>query len=74
MVFMLTIERAKQLLNDPNISDSEAMEIRDSLRALAEIIFEKWAKEQRQPARDTKSANTPPDPIRNSQKTSEIEL
>ena len=43
---MLTLEQMKKLLNDPAISDSEALEIRDQLYALAEIIFEQWQKEK----------------------------
>jgi len=38
---MLSIERTKELLNDPTLSDKEAEEIRDGLRDLAEIIYEK---------------------------------
>jgi len=43
---MLTIEQTKKLLNDPNISDTEAEEIRDGFRLLAEVIFEKWQSEK----------------------------
>ncbi len=43
---MLTLEQVKKSLNDPSISDSEALEIRDQLYALAEIIFEQWQKEK----------------------------
>lgn len=43
---MLTLEQVKKLLNDPAISDDEALEIRDQLYALAEIIFEQWQKEK----------------------------
>jgi len=39
---MLSIERVKELLNDQNISDQKAREIRDDFRSLAEIIFEQW--------------------------------
>lgn len=38
---MLTIERVKELLNAPGLSDQEAMEARDHVRALVEIIFAK---------------------------------
>ena len=41
---MLTLEQVKKLLNDPAISDSEALEIRDHFYSLAEIIFEQWEK------------------------------
>ena len=43
---MLSVERTKQLLNDPTLSDKEVAEIRDEFRALAEIIFEKWQEER----------------------------
>lgn len=39
---MLSIERTKELLGRPNISDKEAETIRDSVRSLVELIFEKW--------------------------------
>ncbi len=44
---MLSIERTKQLINDPLLSDKEAEEIRDGFRALAEIIFETWREEKK---------------------------
>ncbi|MFH1866580.1 MAG: hypothetical protein ABIJ81_00650 [Patescibacteria group bacterium] len=44
---MLSIERTKQLLNDPTLSDKEVEEIRDGFRALAEVIFAKWQEERR---------------------------
>ena len=43
---MLSIEQARKILNDPNISDKEIEEIRDGFRMLAEIIFEKWQQEK----------------------------
>mgnify|MGYP001217471088 CR=1 FL=1 len=43
---MLTLEQVKKILDDPAISDQEALEIRDQLYALAEIIFEKWQQER----------------------------
>ena len=39
---MLSIEEIKELLNNQNISDQKAKEIRDDFRLLAEIIFELW--------------------------------
>lgn len=40
---MIPIERIKQLLDDPKISDEEAEKIRDGFRFLVEdIIFESW--------------------------------
>lgn len=43
---MLTIQQIKIMLNNPNISDEEATEIRDGFRSLAELIFEQWEKEK----------------------------
>ena len=37
---MLTPQRIKELLGDPNMSDTEAEAIRDELRSFAEIAFE----------------------------------
>lgn len=44
---MLSIERVKKLLDDPTISDDEAEKIRDDMRALVEIIFEKWMEDRK---------------------------
>jgi hypothetical protein len=43
---MLSIERTKQLLGKPGMSDEEAEKIRDSVRSFVEIIFEKWKGEK----------------------------
>lgn len=43
---MLSIERVKELMGDPKLSDEEAAEIRDSCRAIAEIMFEQWQHER----------------------------
>jgi hypothetical protein len=45
---MLNIERIKELLNNKNISDQEAKEIRDDFRSLAEIVFEQWQLKNRE--------------------------
>lgn len=39
---MLTLERTKELLDDPNLSDAEILAVRDGFRALAEVMFEQW--------------------------------
>jgi len=44
---MLSLERVKELLNDPALSDEEIKEIRDGLRLLAELIFEKWREDRK---------------------------
>ena len=43
---MLSIEHTKKILNDPTISDEEVEKIRDTFRALADIVFEKWQQEK----------------------------
>lgn len=50
---MLTLEQVKKSLNDPSISDSEALEIRDQMYSLAEIIFEQW-QQQREKERESR--------------------
>jgi hypothetical protein len=44
---MLTLEQMKKLLNDPSLTDSEILEIRDQLYSLAELIFEKWQQDRK---------------------------
>ena len=41
------IERAKELLDDPSLSDAEVEQIRDEFQSLVEIIFAKWKEERR---------------------------
>jgi len=43
---MLSVEKVKELLNDDNISDEEAEAIRDGLRDLAEIAYEKYRQDK----------------------------
>ena len=43
---MLTLEKMKELLDDPSLSDNQVLEIRDQLYSLAEIIFEKWQQDK----------------------------
>lgn len=43
---MLSIERTKELLGDPSLSDAEVEQIRDEFQILVEIIFEKWKGER----------------------------
>ena len=44
---MLTLEQMKKLLNDPSLTDSQVLEIRDQLYSLAELIFEKWQQDKK---------------------------
>lgn len=43
---MLSVERVKELVNDPKLSDKEIEEIRDGFFMLAEVIFEQWQAER----------------------------
>jgi len=44
---MLTIERVKKILNDPNLTDQQVEAIRDGFRALVEdVIFPAWLEER----------------------------
>ncbi len=43
---MLSINRVKELLNDPSLSDKEIEEIRDDFYQLSEIMFEQWQAER----------------------------
>ena len=43
---MLSVERVKELINDPNLSDKEIEEVRDGLFMLAEVMFEQWQAER----------------------------
>ena len=43
---MLSVERVKELLNDPKLSDKEIEEIRDQMYMLCEIMFDQWQAER----------------------------
>ena len=49
---MLSIEEARELLDDETLTDAEVTEIRDGFRILGEIIFEQWLSERKAPAQD----------------------
>lgn len=57
---MLSVERIKQLIGDPSLSDKKAEEIRDNLRFLAEIVFEKWDGERNQKIKSDVVQNSTP--------------
>lgn len=66
---MLSLERVKELLNDPTLSDEEIKEIRDGFHFLVEIIFEKWREDKKAgKLNGTESANTPMKCRKNRQK------
>jgi len=44
---MLSIERVKELINDPSLSDKEIEEIRYGFYQLSEIMFEQWMEERK---------------------------
>jgi hypothetical protein len=43
---MISLERAKQLINDPTLSDKQIEEIRDGFYMLSQVIFEQWQAER----------------------------
>lgn len=44
---MLTVERVKQILNDPNLTDEQVEEIRNGFHFLVEdVIFPAWLEER----------------------------
>ncbi|KKS79909.1 MAG: putative cytosolic protein [Candidatus Beckwithbacteria bacterium GW2011_GWA2_43_10] len=43
---MLSLERVKELLNDPKFSDKEVEEIRGGFYQLSELMFEQWQAER----------------------------
>ena len=42
---MISLERAKKLINDNSISDEETQRIVDCLYSIANLSFEKWLRE-----------------------------
>jgi hypothetical protein len=48
---MLSVERVKELLNDPKLSDKEIEEIRDHMYMLTELIFEQWMEDRKKTGR-----------------------
>ena len=59
---MISIERAKELLDDPTLSDAQVEQIRDEFQSLVEIIFAKW-KEERRKDHSQKSGDPPNQPV-----------
>ena len=43
---MLSLERVKEIMNGPDLTDQQIEEIRDSFQRLAEIVFEKWQEDE----------------------------
>lgn len=44
---MLSLEETKKILNNPDITDEEALEVRDHFYTLAELVFEKWQQDHK---------------------------
>ena len=57
---MLSVERVKELINDPKLSDKEIEEIRDQMYMLTEVIFEQWM-EERKKKRESEKKEKPED-------------
>ncbi len=52
---MLSVERVLEIVGDKTTSATEAEELRDACRAMAEIIYQKWSEERKT------SIGTPPE-------------
>ena len=60
---MLSVERVKELINDPKLSDKEIEEIRDQMYMLTELIFEQWmAKRTKAKENKEKAEQNPKEP------------
>lgn len=64
----VSLEKATQLINDPDIPDDEIRQIIDACQTLTEILFEKWIQDVKvknkmnvnnQPTYDSKSPLQP---------------
>lgn len=45
--YMLSIERVIEIIDDKSTTATEAEELRDASRAMAEIIYQKWNDERK---------------------------
>ena len=55
------LHEAKELLGDPNLTDQEIEEIKEQVRLMVEITYEKWLQDRRQ----SEGADAPPPTTRN---------
>ena len=44
----ISLEEARELLGNPNLTDQEVDEIKEQVRLLVEIIYEKWLQDRSQ--------------------------
>ncbi len=44
---MLSVERVLEIVDDKTTSATEAEELRDACRAMAEIVYQKWSDERK---------------------------
>jgi len=44
----ISLDRAKELLGDPALTDEKVEEIKEHVRLLVEIIYEKWSQDRGQ--------------------------
>lgn len=51
---MLSIERVLEIVDDKSTTATQAEELRDACRAMAEIIYEKWEHDRRHLSADQK--------------------
>lgn len=63
---MLTLERTKEILNDPAMPDLEAQEIRNALYALADLMIDNLEEIAINKTHEHEQRRTPSDPISSS--------
>ncbi len=51
---MISIEQARKLLDDKSLTDEQVGQIRDQLYALANLAFDSWQEDKKQPLRNLK--------------------
>ena len=44
----ISLDRAKELLGDPALTDTKVEEIKEQIRLLVEIMYEKWSQDRTQ--------------------------
>lgn len=47
----ISLEEAKALIGDPNLTDQEVEEIKEQVRLMVEIIYEKWLQDRENQAK-----------------------
>ncbi len=58
---MLSIERVKQILNDPSLTEEEMELVRNEARAWAELAFQEWIEKRTAAKNQMNKNNEQPD-------------